>query len=204
MSGLRLIVFDRTCVGRGGLGLSPVWRGGTRLYSLLRRVDAAYGAASFEEAWRWVASCEPARRIDEIQFWGHGKWGRLFIDGQSLDRSALGPRHRCHPLLCAVRERLAPEALFWFRTCETFGAAAGHDFAAAWTDFFGVKAAGHTFVVAAWQSGLHSLSPGAFPSWSASEGLLSGSPEKPQRAASSGPTQPHTVTFLTGSIPNGW
>ena len=39
--------------------------------------------------------------------------------------------------------------------------AAGHDFARAWTDFFGSRAAGHTFIIGYWQSGLHTLAPGA-------------------------------------------
>jgi hypothetical protein len=204
MRGLRLVIFDKTCVSGAGGNLSHVWRGGTALYSLLRRIDAAHGAASFEEAWRWVASVERDRPIDEVQFWGHGKWGRALIDRESLDRSALSPRHRLNPLLCAVRERLGPEALFWFRTCETFGASAGHAFAAAWSDFFGARSAGHTFIIGHWQSGLHSLSPGRAPHWSPREGLVSGTPDRPERAAWSGRKQPNTVSFLTGAVPESW
>jgi hypothetical protein len=169
----------------------------------LRRSDGAYGARNFTDGLAWASSFRPSERIAELQFWGHGKWGRIFIAKESLDRSALaGGRH--HLALCALRERLLPDALVWFRTCETFGAAAGHDFSRAWTDFFGCRAAGHTFVIGYWQSGLHLLRPGDAPSWSKGEGLTQGSPERPERAAISWPGRPNTITCLQGRVPRGW
>jgi len=190
-------------VNGAGLGLSRAWSSGSRLYSLLRRSDGAYGARSFAEGLAWASSFRASERIAELQFWGHGKWGRIFIAKESLDRGALaaGPHHLA---LSALRERLSPNALVWFRTCETFGASAGHDFARAWTDFFGCRAAGHTFVIGYWQSGLHLLRPGDAPSWSAAEGLTHGSPERPERAAISWPGRPNTITCLQGRVPEGW
>lgn len=202
--GLRVILFDRTCIRRWGLGLSRAWSHGAKLYALLGRSDAAYGAESFADAWSWLAKFRAERAIDEVQFWGHGKWGRLFVERDVLDRSALAPGHPHHGSLLAIRERLAPGARFWFRTCETFGATAGHDFARAWTDFFGSPAAGHTFIIGYWQSGLHLLRPGAAPHWAADEGLLRGSPSRPERAAWSSPRKPYTISCLTGRVPDGW
>src|SRR6185295_12580281 len=109
------------------------------------------------------------RPISEVQFWAHGKWGRLYLERQVLDRGALAPGHHLHAGLSALRERLAPGALVWFRSCETFGATAGHDFACGLTDFLGCAAAGHTFIIGYWQSGLHRLEPGMKPAWSATE-----------------------------------
>jgi hypothetical protein len=202
--GLRLIVFDRSCVGRFGIGLSRVWGAGRHLYRALGRSDGARGASSFDEALGWLSTHRADRPIAEVQFWAHGKWGRLFLERDSLDRSALTPGHPLQRALWALRERLAPGALIWFRSCETFGAVAGADFARAMTEFFRCRAAGHTFVIGYWQSGLHQLEPGDAPAWSTSEGLVRGSPERPERAAWSSPRAPHTITCLAGRIPKGW
>jgi hypothetical protein len=186
------------------MGLSRVWSTGRRLYGALGRSDGARGVASFDEALGWLACHRPDRPIAELQFWAHGKWGRLFVERESLDSTAFVSGHRLHRGLSALRERLAPGALVWFRSCETFGASQGHDFARKLTDFFGCAAAGHTFVIGYWQSGLHRLEPGALPHWSSSEGLAGGSPDRPERAAWSSSRAPNTITCFSGRVPAGW
>ena len=187
---MRVVVYDRTCVRDRGR-LSPIWALGARLYRRLGRVDAVHGVASWEEAFAWLASHET---ISELQYWGHGKWGRAFVREDVLDATRI-------PQLAAVRERLAPDALVWFRTCETFGAHAGHDFAQRLADFLGARVAGHTYVIGFHQSGLHGLAPGTRPHWPADEGLLEGSPQAPERARWSKPWAPNTITALTGQVP---
>jgi hypothetical protein len=158
----------------------------------------------FEDGLAWLSAVSPSAPIAELQFWGHGKWGRIFIGREALDKRALAQGHDHHAALCALRERLSPDALIWFRTCETFGAMVGQDFARAWTDFFGCRAAGHTFVIGYWQSGLHLLHPGHSPTWGVEEGLIRGSPARPERAALSWPGRPNTITCLEGRVPEGW
>jgi hypothetical protein len=205
MSGRRVVVFDRTCDGPrlGGValpGLTRTWEVGARLYAGLGRVDASYGAASWGEALAWLGAVEGP--IAEIQFWGHGRWGQAFIGRQSLDVGALVSTHPLHAGLVAVRARLdGPGALWWFRTCETFGKRQGHEFARRWTRFFGCRAAGHTYVIGPWQSGLHSLAPGAEPTWSIDAGL--GPDKAAPTALMAHPLAPNTITFLTGAIPAG-
>lgn len=203
---LRLLVFDATCRGTGVLpGLSHAWSAGSLLYRGLSRLDRARGVADFAEALSWLAEVEPGRSIGEIQLWGHGKWGELRLGAERLDLEAFARRHPHHASLAKVRARLAgPEALVWLRTCETFGAAAGLRFAGALTDFFGCRAAGHTYVIGAWQSGLHRLEPGHAPDWSATEGLCEGTASVPVRALASSPVAPNTITFLDGAIPDGF
>jgi hypothetical protein len=201
------MVYDRTCVGRRVLpGLSAAWRTGAVLYRALGRLDATFGAASWDEALDWIARHDPTRPIEEIQYWGHGKWGCVKIDREGLDREAFAPSHPLHPKLVAVRERLVPDgrALVWLRTCEAFGAQVGLDFAARLADFTGARVAGHTFVIDAFQSGLHGLSPGHAPAWSPIEGLLEGTPEAPKRARRSSPVAPRTITCFDGAVPEGW
>ena len=200
--GLRLMIYDRTCRGRRFLpGLTHSWLVGGYLYRFLGRIDAFAGASSWAEALEWVGDVAPSRPIREIQFWGHGKWGLARIAREPLDRSALSPGHPHRRRLESVRERMQPDGLWWFRTCETFGAERGHDFAQAWCEFFGGRAAGHTFIIGPWQSGLHVLRPGDRPHWPVDEGLREGTPSEPKRAFWSRPGAPNTITCLHGTIP---
>lgn len=196
------MIYDRTERGRRGLpGLSTAWRAGASIYAGLGRLDAWAGVSDWAEGLDWLAGHRPGEAIAEIQFWGHGKWGAIKIDGVALDRAALGEGHALHRRLAAIRERLAPGALWWFRTCETFGAEPGHDFARRWTDFFGCRAAGHTYVIGYWQSGLHSLAPGERPRWPITEGLEAGTPAAPEKARWSRRREPNTISCLRGAIP---
>jgi hypothetical protein len=202
--GLRLLIYDRTCPRPWILpGLSQIWGAGRHLYRALGRLDASRGAASWAEALDWLISVQPGSRISEIQFWGHGRWGLARIGEEALNARALAASHPHHDRLARVRDRLLPggEALWWFRTCETFGTEVGQAFARAWTGFFDCRAAGHTYVIGAWQSGLHSLRPGQAPGWSASEGL---DPAPTGRTLISRPGAPNTITFLHGNIPEGY
>jgi hypothetical protein len=99
-----------------------------------------------------------------------------------------------------VRDVLAPDALVWFRTCETFGSPAGLDFAARIADFLGARVGGHTYVIGFHQSGLHAVSPGVAPDWSPQEGIVPGQ----SSAKWSGRREPNTITCLHNSIPSAW
>jgi hypothetical protein len=193
---VKVVIYDRTCVGRRG-NLSPVWRTGCTLYRRLGRVDATHGVASWDEALAWLAAQRTP--ITELQYWGHGKWGCALVDGDALDASAI-TRGR----LDALREQLASDALVWFRTCETFGARRGIDFAERLADFLGARVAGHTHVIGFHQSGLHGLEPGCRARWSAEEGLVEGTVDDPRRAKWSAPWAPHTITCLAGRVPAAW
>ncbi len=198
---LRLLVFDRTCV-RGVGGLSPVWSLGSRLYRGLGRIDGVRGVASWSEAFAFIS--EQREPIEELQFWGHGRWGRAFVAEEPLDAGALSPNHRLHDGLASLKERLAPNGLVWFRTCETLGAARGIDFGERLADHLGARVAGHTFIIGLHQSGLHGLAPGVRADWSPDEGLAEGSAAEPKRARWSTPFAPRTITCFAGQVPPAW
>jgi hypothetical protein len=193
----RLLVYDRTC-RRGRRGLSPVWATGSRLYQRMGRIDAALGVASWDEAFAWLARQES---IEEIQYWGHGRWGRALVGDDVFGLDTLA---RYALELARVRERLVPNALVWFRTCETLGARAGHDFAMRLADSLGARVAGHTYIIGFHQSGLHGLYPGMRPDWPADEGLADGDPDAPRQALWSRPWAPRTITALAGRVPQAW
>ena len=191
---MRLLVYDATRRDP----LSFAWRSGALLYRGVGAIDASHGVRSWAEAIWWLATVRPSEPIEEIQYWGHGKWGGALVGDELLDVRATLPDHPLAPGLAAVRARLAgPDALWWWRTCETFGADAGLAFARTWTTFLGCRSAGHTHVIAAWQSGLHVLAAGEAPTWSASEGLAEGTPAAPVRARDSSRRAPSTIHFLT-------
>ncbi len=201
--GLRLLVYDRTCRGRPLLpGLSHAWAAGARLYRARGLIDRASGVGSWEQALAWLGSVEPSRPVSQIQFWGHGKWGLALVGGEALSAGSLEVGHPHQELLARIRERLVPDALWWFRTCETFGANRGQAFARAWSSFFQCRSAGHSYVIGVWQSGLHMIRPGERPAWSAAEGLAEGTPEAPVRALWSRPDAPNTITCFDGKLPD--
>lgn len=205
--GLRLMVYDRTCRGRRMLpGLTHAWWGGGVLYRALRRLDGVFAASDWAGALAWLGEVGAGRPIAEIQFWGHGKWGLARVDQEPLDISALTTKHRHHAALQRIRERMVGggESLWWFRTCETIGAVPGQTFARAWTEFFDSRVGGHTYIIGPWQSGLHTLAPGAEPSWDVGEGLAEGDPAFPTRALWSKRGEPNTIHCLNGRIPSGY
>ena len=200
---LRLMLYDDTCRGRRFLpGLTHSWIVGGFLYRLLGRIDRVFGARSWAEGLQWLASVEEHRPVAEIQFWGHGKWGRAKIADDVLDVGALRSEHPYYSTLAAIGDRLVgPQALWWFRTCETFGCEVGHEFARQWTQFFDCRAAGHTYIIGPWQSGLHVLGPGEEPDWSLQEGLAQGTPKDPKKALWSRPGELNTITCLHNGHP---
>jgi hypothetical protein len=205
--GLRLMIYDRSCRAPIALpGLSHAWWAGAQLYRSLGRLHAYHGVDSWEQALAWLADFRPSERIAEVQYWGHGKWGGARIRQQYLDRCAIERGSPLHARLAAVRDRFLPEArgLWWFRTCETFGARPGQRFASELADFLGARVAGHTYIIGHVQSGLHTLRPGERPTWSEDEGLREGSPDEPRRAHWSRLQAPNTITCLRGTIPDGY
>jgi hypothetical protein len=199
-SPLRLMLFDRSCRGRGLMpGLSHAWATGGVLFRALGRFDACHGVWSWADGLDWLLDVSRERPIAEIQFWGHGEWGGLWICEELLTSAALEPGHYLHARLAALRSRLVPggQALWWFRSCDVFGKQIGHDFARAWTRFFDSRAAGHTYQIMVWQSGLHVLSPGEEPTWSLDEGVVEGL----GKGADSHLFAPRTISFLHSNLP---
>ena len=196
MKPLRLLIYDRTCAGRHGLpGLSRAWWAGAQLYRTRGLLDGQCAAASWSEALEFLVNEQPERAVSEVQFWGHGKWGDARIDREVLDADAALRRHALNPALRRLRERLTPNALWWFRTCETLGARRGQDFARIWADFLGARVAGHTYIIGFWQSGLRALRPGEEARWDPREGVEPGSTNAPAWSAASAP---NTITCFEG------
>ncbi|MBL8744153.1 MAG: hypothetical protein JNK04_23760 [Myxococcales bacterium] len=200
---LRVLIYDGNSRA-GETALRSSWAAGARVYRALGRIDEFIGAREWGEALSWCAARR--ERIAELQFWGHGRWGRALLGDDALSQASFGESHPHRAPLDQLRGRLLPhgESLVWFRTCETFGAAPGQQFAKTLTLALETRAAGHTYVIGALQSGLHGLRPGAEPHWSASEGLARGTPDAPEAALPSAVNAINTVHFMTSAVPAAW
>ena len=202
---LRLLIYDRT-QKRGERALRGAWATGARVYRALGRVDAFHGAESWADALAWLSSFRADEPVASVQFWGHGKWGAAFIGSDTLTHESLSTSHALACPMTGLRARMLPggASLFWFRTCETIGARAGQEFALRLSDRLGARVAGHTYVIAALQSGLHGLRPGEKPAWDAREGISKGTAEAPAEAKWSAADAPHTIHFMNNDVPEEW
>lgn len=201
--GLSVLVYDAACRGPGPTRwLGRAFAIGRHTHAVAQPWDLVVPATTWPEAIdRVLAGCEHAG-VAELQYWGHGKWGRVLIGAESLDRDAISPAGPLHDRIRALGTLMhGPDAHVWFRTCETLGAHRGHAMAQELCEQLGCAVAGHTFIVGPWQSGLHLLRPGARPEWPADEGLLEGTPELPVRAAWSRAWHPRTVSCMRRALP---
>src|SRR5262245_33741563 len=106
-SGLRLMIYDSKQLRIGQHWLSRIWRVGAGLYEMLGRLDGYYGADSWRSALTWLTQVNPSEPIQEIQFWGHGQWGRALIDRDVLSDGNFTGEDPLYDLLVAVRARIA-------------------------------------------------------------------------------------------------
>src|SRR5262249_37394608 len=95
-----------------------------------------------------------------------------------------------------------PEALVWFRCCSAFGYDAGCAFAADAADRLCARTAGHTHIIGFFQSGTHSVRPGAKSSWDPAEGVR-WEGGRAAGALGSSAFAPNTITCLRPSLPAG-
>lgn len=177
---------------------------GSRLLTFAGRFDGCRAVSSWGEALGWILWQGGRRKVREVQIWTHGKWGEVRFGADVVDADSFSQRSPLSPLLRRLSRVLVADALVWFRTCETFGAFRGSRFAQTCVEELGCRVAGHTHLISAWQSGLHSLSPGGSIHWDPAEGLASGTPGAPLRALRSSATAPNTVHALNMSLPEGF
>lgn len=179
------------------------WTAGGAFYRAFRSVEATKGFLSMEEALHWITRVEPERKINSIQFWGHGSPGRVWINNDFLSARSMVDVSKHKPYLLDLKQRLTEDSLIWFRSCNVFAGNEGRLFAVAFSQLMNCTIAGHTYIIGPWQSGLHTIRPGERPSWSPDEGLER-KPDGTVKKIWSKPWSPNTIFCLTGKIPEGW
>ena len=204
----KLMIYDATTIkdgwdGFGNDGLAYSWFAGSRLYRWARWLDEVKGVTSWEEALDWVLEQGKDAKISQIQYWGHGSWGNVWIGKTALNKATVTKDSELHRKWAEVKKVLSDDALIWFRTCSTFGNGGGQAFARRFTDFMECKVAAHTHIIGPLQGGLHSLSPGQDIYWPQKEGVLVGDNGKESSLWTEWKT-PNTIVCLRGVLPEGW
>jgi hypothetical protein len=185
---MRVTVYDR----RPGAGfaqkfLVACWFVGCWLQKVLGKVDAYYGAESWEAAFSWLLQCQGA--LTSLQYWGHGSPGHVWLAGVDIPSKYLE----------VLRSKTTAETVIWFRTCSTFQGLLGFDFSKRWADSLKCTVAGHTRIIGPLQGGLHTRRPDSEPSWPVSEGELPKSWLPCYWRWGN-----NTITCLGTKIPKGW
>lgn len=167
--------------------LKTSWLLGCIFQKLVGAVDEYYGASSWADAQAWLKS--RGSPIEQVQYWGHGSPGTVWLAGQAVPTAAW----------LSLKPLLAPNALIWFRVCDSFQGAAGQAFSKALADGLGCMIAGHTRIIGLWQGGLYTRAPWMPASWDVTEG---GEPSWIREDLN--PFHKHTILCLKTKIPKGW
>lgn len=184
-------------------GLTHQWFVGGVLYRALRWVDKTKGFSNWGGALDWVLEQSKNRPIEQIQVWGHGSPGKSWMKREPLHANSVqeGPHAE---KLQEIGRRMTDNGTIWFRNCSVFCGEKGHEFAKSWSNTLDCRIAAHTYVIHAWQSGLHTISPGEEPSWSTREGIQAGTPDQVLQCKSSFPWAKNTIFMIAAGIPEGW
>jgi hypothetical protein len=176
----KVIIYDAT--ENTLLGMS--WALGACLYKLLGRANHVIAARTWEQAFSELVNL---RDVDEVQYWGHGSPGTVYLNGFEL------PMEMLKRAFWAMSD--TGTGMWWWRTCASFSGARGQRFAMECVKLLGVAVAGSTYNIGFWHSGVHVLSPGETPYWSLAEGEGDG------KLLMSGAKEPNTILFLGNTPP---
>ena len=187
---MRLIIYD--AAENTPVGWS--WAIGARLFRFSGQVQHVVAARTWAQGLQDALSLATKNRITEVQFWGHGSPGRVYVAGESLK-----PTRDHQRALLDLSNALDPQALIWLRTCSSFAGPSGHRFALDLSVRTGRRVAGSTFLIGLWHSGQHSLRPGQTPSWPLTEGL-----DAALQPLWSQADAPNTLPFSQMDLPPSW
>lgn len=185
----KLIIADAT---RKKSWLDEIWVVAATWNWLRNDAQGNLGAIDWNEIVDWLLSRGEIEPITEIQYWGHGGPGYAHVGSKSINQHM--------DRLFELRSVLAPDCLFWLRTCSSFRGEAGQEFARRLTDALGCRVAAHTYKIGfPYHSGLHSLMPGQDPYWPLREGE-----KKNGTTKWSQPFAPNTINMFQGDLPEGY
>ena len=198
---LDIMIYDSS--DWAGKELRFSWITGGKFYKLFHSVEHNAGFDNWIDAIDWILSVEPDRKINSIQYWGHGSQGKVWMNGSNINVRSFVDSSELNKKLILLKKRLTPESVIWFRCCNVFAGNEGKYFSIISSQFFECKIAAHTFIVGPWQSGLHTISPGSRPTWPINEGLEIQDDGTIKKLWST-PWAPNTVFCLSNKIPEDW
>lgn len=167
--------------------LKTCWFLGCFWQKLIGRVDAYYGATSWDDALTWLD--EQPKPLMSIQYWGHGSPGVVWLAGV--------PNHGDD--FRRIQSHVISTSVLWFRTCSTFQGPQGHDFSSKVSTMLDCIVAGHTRIIGPFQGGLHTRKPNTVANWTIGEGEFPKSWWPPHMRWGN-----NTITCFGTRIPKGW
>ncbi|KAF0972961.1 hypothetical protein FDP41_008813 [Naegleria fowleri] len=168
--GLSVLIYDSTNEHESTRDqfASISWAVGSSFFEAVNKFDRVIRAKSWDQVVRELNQiADSGELIREVQFWGHGSPGKVFIGQDELTTEVLDT-----PSWVSLSKRkiFHQNALWWFRSCSTCNRNEGRSFAKKFVDLFGVRMGGHTVFIHAIHAGLVCLRPGQEPSWSDEDG----------------------------------
>ena len=179
----RLLIYDVS--ERGFVGLT--WKVGAFLFRW--KFDKIIAAKDFEECIVELKNLQ--EKYDEVQFWGHGSPGFIFINKEP----SLGE------FWLTLAKVLTPNANVWLRVCSFAAGSVGKTMMSRISKTLNAKLMAYTYVIGTYacQSGLRVVTPKDPPKWSSSEGL--NKTVTPIKFYSSAPWLPRTNSAFAMSPP---
>jgi len=197
---MRILVYDAT---RASSWLDETWAIGAWWARKFNRFDRKIGATSWPDAIDKILSVSAGRTINELHYWGHGHWGKIFMGKKAINVVALAsPHHPWHEGLVRLSMQMDEDSFVWFRVCGAFGNKQGRLFSTKLADFFGCRVASSTYLITTRHSGQRSLVPGQVPDWSTNEGVkvVDGKPKLIKSRFGA----PRTIMFWNSILPKNW
>jgi len=147
--------------------LTWMWAIGSWLRALRPGPDKILRVGSWDEMVEKLQAL-PDGSVTRVEYWGHGtsggvKCGKEWAWGPTM-KSKDPVRYIVGPL-SQVSHVLAPDAVWWWRTCNSFWGVAGKPFAKACADTLGCKVAAFTRIIWWWQGDLRIAKPSVEPDW---------------------------------------
>lgn len=198
---LDIMIYDSSDWAGKQLRLS--WITGGKFYKMFRGIEHHQGFDNWPEALKWICTIEPDKKINSVQFWGHGTPGRVWMNGDYLSARSILKKSEHHESLLMLKDRMDEDSVFWFRSCNVFAGQEGHLFGMTISKMLECRIAAHTYIVGPWQGGLHTIGPDEKPFWSIEEGLKK-KKDGTYKPLWSMPWTKNTLFCLTGKIPKGW
>lgn len=167
--------------------LALTWKVGCFLHKFFGLLDDYHAATSWDDAIAWLL--RQPHPLTSVQFWGHGSPATLWNGNKAAG----------HEVFLALKPKLTPASIVWFRVCSSFRGVAGQTFSMKLAEGLGCTIAGHTRIIGVLQGGLHTRKPGTPPSWPDTEGELPG-----KLAALGLKGGNNTIFCLRANVPAGW
>jgi hypothetical protein len=185
---MRVAVYDKNPgAGTSQWGLALSWRIGCFLHKLFGKLDDYYAASSWDEAIAWLLT-QP-KPLTSVQYWGHGSPATIWLAGVAAGAD----------MWLKLKPKMTTASIVWFRVCSAFQGRPGQVFAKRLAHGLGCTIAAHTRIIGVFQGGLHTLKPGATPSWPDEEGELPGKLAKLGLRGGN-----NSIFCLRANVPEGW